>query len=82
MKRSKAYRAAAEKIEEGRLYGPREAIRLAKETASTKYDSTVEVGLDNPLEAKEENRPGVETYDIGDDAIVAWDPASTNVVKD
>jgi large subunit ribosomal protein L1 len=45
MKRSKAYRAAAEKIEEGRLYTPREAVHLAKETASTKYDSTIEVAL-------------------------------------
>ena len=45
MKRSKAYRAAAEKIEEGRLYNPREAVHLAKETASTKYDSTIEVAL-------------------------------------
>ncbi|RIK16474.1 MAG: 50S ribosomal protein L1 [Acidobacteria bacterium] len=45
MKRSKAYRAAAEKIEDGRFYTPVEAVRLAKETASTKYDSTVEVAL-------------------------------------
>ena len=45
MKRSKAYRAAAEKIGEGRSYSPLEAIRLAKETATTKYDSTVEVAL-------------------------------------
>jgi large subunit ribosomal protein L1 len=45
MKRSKAYRAAAEKIDAGRLYTPIEAVRLAKETATTKYDSTVEVAL-------------------------------------
>jgi large subunit ribosomal protein L1 len=45
MKRSKAYRAAAEKIEDGRLYTPVEAVRLAKETASAKYDPTVEVAL-------------------------------------
>ncbi len=45
MKRSKAYRAAAEKIQDGKLYTPVEAVRLAKETASTKYDSTVEVAL-------------------------------------
>ncbi|SOC55820.1 50S ribosomal protein L1 [Ornithinimicrobium cerasi] len=45
MKRSKAYRAAAEKIEDGRLYTPVEAVRLAKDTASTKYDPTVEVAL-------------------------------------
>ncbi|MGC5585999.1 50S ribosomal protein L1 [Ornithinimicrobium sp. W1679] len=45
MKRSKAYQAAAEKIEDGRLYGPVEAVRLAKETATTKYDATIEVAL-------------------------------------
>ena len=45
MKRSKAYRAAAEKIEAGHLYAPREAVRLAKQTATTKYDATVEVAM-------------------------------------
>ncbi len=45
MKRSKAYRSAAEKIEDGRLYTPVEAVRLAKETATTKYDATIEVAL-------------------------------------
>jgi large subunit ribosomal protein L1 len=45
MKRSKAYRAAAEKIDADALYGPVEAIRLAKETSNTKYDATVEVAL-------------------------------------
>ncbi|MGO0575251.1 50S ribosomal protein L1 [Ornithinimicrobium panacihumi] len=45
MKRSKAYRAAIEKIEDGKLYTPVEAVRLAKETTSTKYDATVEVAL-------------------------------------
>lgn len=42
---SKAYRAAAEKIEPGRIYAPLEAIRLAKDTSSTKYDATVEVAF-------------------------------------
>ena len=41
-KRSKNYRAAAEKIAPGVLYTPREAMALAKETATTKFDSTVE----------------------------------------
>ena len=45
MKRSKAYLAAAEKIEDGKLYTPVEAVRLAKETATTKYDATIEVAL-------------------------------------
>jgi large subunit ribosomal protein L1 len=42
---SKAYRAAAEKIEDGRLYSPTEAVAVAKETGSKKFDSTVEVAL-------------------------------------
>jgi large subunit ribosomal protein L1 len=45
MKRTKAYRAAVEKIEPGRLYAPAEAVRLAKETVTTKFDPTVEVAL-------------------------------------
>ena len=43
--KSKAYRAAAEKIEEGKLYSPSEAVTVAKETGSKKMDSTVEVAL-------------------------------------
>src|SRR5690606_29663221 len=44
------------------------------------YD--VDVGLGHPLEVKEENRPGVETYELGEETIVAWDPASTSVLSD
>jgi len=43
--RSKAYRSAAEKIDRERLYTPLEAVRLAKETVATKFDSTVEVAF-------------------------------------
>ncbi|MDR0482359.1 MAG: 50S ribosomal protein L1 [Cellulomonadaceae bacterium] len=42
---SKAYRAAAAKIDRTALYSPLQAVRLAKETAITKYDSTVEVAF-------------------------------------
>ncbi|MEV5569453.1 50S ribosomal protein L1 [Spirillospora sp. NPDC052269] len=45
MKRSKAYRAAIEKIEKDRLYTPAAAVKLAKETTVTKFDATVEVAL-------------------------------------
>jgi large subunit ribosomal protein L1 len=44
-KRSKSLRAADAKIDRERLYAPLEAVRLAKETASTKFDSTVEVAF-------------------------------------
>ena len=43
--KSKAYKAAAEKIEADRFYTPTEAVALAKETGSSKFDSTVEVAL-------------------------------------
>ena len=43
--KSKAYRAAAEKIEAGKFYAPAEAVGLAKQTGSAKFDSTVEVAL-------------------------------------
>jgi large subunit ribosomal protein L1 len=45
MKRSKSYRAADEKIDRDRLYAPLEAVRLAKDTSTTKYDATVEVAM-------------------------------------
>jgi len=45
MKRSKAYLAAAEKIEVDNLYSPIEAARLVKETTTTKFDSSVEVSM-------------------------------------
>ena len=45
MKRSKAYRAAAEKIDRDALYSPLQAVKLAKETSTTKYDATVEVAM-------------------------------------
>ncbi|GAA3968624.1 50S ribosomal protein L1 [Thermobifida alba] len=45
MKRSKGYRKAAEQIDRTRLYTPAEAMRLAKETSSTKFDATVEVAM-------------------------------------
>ncbi len=44
-KRSKAYRAAAEKVDLDNLYSPLEAVRLAKQTSVTKYDATVEVAM-------------------------------------
>ena len=45
MAKSKAYNAAASKIEEGKFYTPADAVALAKETGSAKFDSTVEVAL-------------------------------------
>ncbi len=44
-KHGKKFLAAAAKIEEGRLYTPKEALALTKETSYTKFDATVEVHL-------------------------------------
>jgi len=44
-KRSKAYVAAAEKIEADKAYAPLEAVRLAQATSVAKFDATVEVAF-------------------------------------
>jgi large subunit ribosomal protein L1 len=45
VKRSKALRGADAKIDRERNYAPLEAVRLAKDTAATKFDGTVEVAF-------------------------------------
>ncbi|MGH3217098.1 MAG: 50S ribosomal protein L1 [Trebonia sp.] len=45
MKRSKSYQQAAEQIDRDHLYSPIEAVELAKKTAVTKFDATIEVAL-------------------------------------
>ena len=44
-KRSKAYLAAAEKIQAETYYEPAQAVALAKETSVAKFDATVEAAL-------------------------------------
>jgi large subunit ribosomal protein L1 len=44
-KRSKSLRAADAKVDREKLYAPLEAVRLAKETSTTKFDGTVEVAF-------------------------------------
>lgn len=41
--RTKAYKKASELVTPGTIYTPRQAVHLAKETSTTKFDSTVEV---------------------------------------
>ncbi|MFG2295195.1 50S ribosomal protein L1 [Streptomyces sp. NPDC048603] len=45
MKRSKTLRAADAKIDREKQYAPLEAVRLAKELSSVKFDATVEVAF-------------------------------------
>ena len=44
-KNSKAYRAAAEKVDRTQLHTPMQAVKLAKETSSKNQDATVEVAI-------------------------------------
>jgi large subunit ribosomal protein L1 len=45
MKRSKAYRKAGQLVDAAKLYSPVQAVDLARKTAPTKFDSTVEVAI-------------------------------------
>ena len=45
MKRSKAYRAAAEKVNLDQLYSPEEALALVASGASAKFDETIDVAI-------------------------------------
>jgi large subunit ribosomal protein L1 len=45
VKRSKTLRSADAKIDRTKLYAPLEAVRLAKDTSSSKFDATVEVAM-------------------------------------
>jgi large subunit ribosomal protein L1 len=49
----KKYRAARDKIEVERYYEPREALDLARETATTKFDSTIELHLRMGLDPRQ-----------------------------
>jgi large subunit ribosomal protein L1 len=58
-KHGKKYMAALAKVDLDKFYGPKEAVKLVKETSITKFDSTVEVhmrmGLD-PRQADQQVR--------------------------
>ncbi|NYH53372.1 MULTISPECIES: 50S ribosomal protein L1 [Nocardiopsis] len=45
MKRSKNHRKASQLVDRDKLYSPAEAVKLAQETSTTKFDATVEVAL-------------------------------------
>jgi large subunit ribosomal protein L1 len=52
-KHGKKYLAAQAKVDPEKLYSPREAMGLAKETSSTKFDSTVEVHIHTALDPRQ-----------------------------
>jgi large subunit ribosomal protein L1 len=45
VKRSKNHRKASQLVDRDKLYSPAEAVKLAQETSTTKFDATVEVAL-------------------------------------
>ncbi|MDT4984296.1 MAG: large subunit ribosomal protein, partial [Pseudonocardiales bacterium] len=45
MKRSKAYRQAAEHIDPDKIYSPLEAVNVVKQASPAKFDATVEVAM-------------------------------------
>lgn len=74
-KRGKKYRAALDKIETGRLYGPKAGFALLKEIDATTYDPTVEcsfrLGVD-PRKADQMVRGAVSLpHGIGKSVTVA-----------
>ncbi len=68
-----------EEIPAGHLRLPGKVTRKRYYGDSHFYD--IDVGLPDPIEVKEENRPGVETYELGDETVVAWNPSATSVVE-
>jgi large subunit ribosomal protein L1 len=52
-KHGKKYTAAAAKVKIDQLYDPQEALALARDTAATKFDSTVEVHIRTGLDPRQ-----------------------------
>lgn len=57
----KKYREAAKKVEKGKEYGAKEALKLATETSTTKFDATVEVHIRLNVDPKQADQNIRET---------------------
>lgn len=96
-KHGKKYRNAAEKIDREMFYEPRQALELARETAYTAFDGTIEVhmrlGVD-PRQAEQQIRETVMfphglgksvrviAFAEGDDARLAQQAGADHIVDD
>jgi large subunit ribosomal protein L1 len=96
-KHGKKYRNAAEKIDREMFYEPRQALELARETAYTTFDGTIEVhmrlGVD-PRQAEQQIRETVMfphglgksvrviAFAEGDDARLAQQAGADHIVDD
>ena len=56
MKRSKRYQDLVKKIDKSKTYSIEEAIKLAKETAKTKFDSSIEVHIRLGIDPKKSDQ--------------------------
>ena len=56
MKRSKRYVSNLEKIEKNKAYSLEEAVKLVKETANAKFDSSIEIAMNLNLDTKKNDQ--------------------------
>lgn len=52
MKKSKRFTTVSEKVEKGKMYSIEEAVKLVKETSTSKFDETIEVAMNLNLDTK------------------------------
>lgn len=55
-KKSKKYTEALSKVEKGKLYSLEEAVKLVKETSTSKFDGTVEIAVRLNLDTKKNDQ--------------------------
>jgi large subunit ribosomal protein L1 len=63
-KHGKKYRAAAEKVDRDTFYTPADAMKLAVETSTTNFDSTIEVHLRMGLDPRKDDQQVRDTVNL------------------
>jgi len=64
MKRSKSYNAAVEKVDGDKVYTPAEAVNLAKDSSSAKFDETVDVAVRLGVDPRKGDQMGRGTVNL------------------